>query len=74
VTSKGDRIKLLFTSDPYTRLKPGAMGTFSFIDGIGTVHVNWDSGSTLGLIPGEDDWEIAPPTISQEITKNSLQR
>jgi hypothetical protein len=28
------------------------------IDDAGTVHVNWDCGSRLGLVPGEDSWVI----------------
>ena len=28
------------------------------IDDNGTVHIKWDSGSILGLVPGEDEWEI----------------
>lgn len=46
-----DRVELVYTSDPYTRLRPGTCGT---IDDIGTVHVMWDDGSSLGMIPGED--------------------
>lgn len=53
----GDRVNLVYTSDPYTRLKPGDEGTVAFVDDAGTVHVNWDNGSRLGLIPGEDQWE-----------------
>lgn len=57
------RVELVHTGDPYTDLRPGAQGTVTFVDSVGTVHVNWDSGSTLGLIPGEDVWrEIAPKT------------
>jgi hypothetical protein len=26
------------------------------VEGLGTVHVRWDDGSTLGLIPGKDRW------------------
>lgn len=52
------RIELVFTSDPYTELKPGDRGTVSLVDDIGTVHVNWDSGSKLGLCPGEDQYRI----------------
>ena len=51
---KGDRVELIHTSDPYTSLKPGDQGTVQMVDDAGTVHVKWDSGSTLGLIPGED--------------------
>jgi hypothetical protein len=55
---KGKRIELLSTSDPYTKLKPGDRGTVQFIDDIGTVHVAWDNGSTLGLVPGEDQFRL----------------
>jgi uncharacterized protein DUF4314 len=51
---RGDRVVLVRTSDPYTNLKPGAYGTVSLVDGLGTVHVDWDNGSKLGMIPGED--------------------
>jgi hypothetical protein len=54
---KGQRVKLLHTSDPYTRLRSGEEGTVSFVDDEGTVHVDWDCGSSLGLIPREDSWE-----------------
>ena len=40
-----------------TDLVPGDEGTVLFSDGLGTVHVRWDSGGTLGLIPGSDEWE-----------------
>lgn len=55
---KGTRIRLVHTTDPYTRLAPGTEGTVSFIDSLGTVNVNWDGGSTLGLVPGEDEFEV----------------
>ena len=38
----------------------GAPATVRFIDDMGTVHVKWDCGSSLGLIPGEDMWSIIP--------------
>ena len=30
------------------------IGTVAVIDDIGTVHVDWDNGSGLGLVYGED--------------------
>ena len=51
---KGTRVELVSTTDPYTRLKPGVQGTVSSVDDIGTIHINWDSGSSLGMVPGED--------------------
>jgi hypothetical protein len=53
----GARVRLIFTSDPYTNLRGGDTGTVSFVDDIGTTFVNWDNGSTLGLVRGEDRWE-----------------
>lgn len=51
----GTRVELVCMNDPYTKLKPGAIGTVSFVDDIGTVHVNWDCGSSLGVAFGEDE-------------------
>ena len=56
--NKGDRIRLIRTNDPYTSLLHGDLGTVRRIDAAGTVHVDWDSGSKLGLVPGEDSWVI----------------
>lgn len=55
---RGDRVELVRTSDPHTRLRPGDQGTVRRVDDLGTVHVSWDSGSSLGLVPGEDDWRV----------------
>lgn len=54
----GDRVRLISTLDPYTRLAPGEQGVVTLVDGLGAGHVAWDSGSNVGLIPGEDKWEI----------------
>jgi len=32
----------------------GTKGTVMHVDDIGTIHVHWDNGSTLGAIYGED--------------------
>ncbi len=52
--SPGTRVILIKMDDPYTRLKPGENGTVTGVDDIGTIHVNWDSGSSLGVAFGED--------------------
>jgi hypothetical protein len=43
---------------PYTVLEPGPEGTVIAVDDLGIVHVRWDDGSTLGLVPGQDRWEV----------------
>lgn len=57
----GSRIQLTELNDPYSRLKPGEAGNLLFIDDIGTYHVKWDNGSSLGLVPSEDRFNILPP-------------
>lgn len=51
----GTRVELISLDDPYNRkLAPGDKGTVAFVDDIGTVHINWDSGSQLGIVLGVD--------------------
>ena len=51
----GTRVMLIRMSDPYTNLRQGDRGTVTLVDDIGTIHVNWDRGSTLGVVFGEDE-------------------
>ncbi len=54
---KGDRVTLIRTTDEYSRLRPGTTGIVTLVDSLGTVHVNWDDGSRLGLVAAAgDDW------------------
>lgn len=50
----GTRVALVSMSDPYSRLKPGDRGTVIHVDDIGTVFVDWDCGSGLGVVYSED--------------------
>lgn len=51
----GTRVELVKMDDPYNqKLKPGCKGTVQFVDSIGTLHVAWDCGSSLGVVYGED--------------------
>lgn len=45
----GDRVRLIFTDDQFTRLRPGDEGTVTRCDRTGT-QVKWDSGSTLTML------------------------
>ena len=55
---KGDRVVLKKMDDPYTKLTSGDEGTVDHIDDLGQIHVKWDAGSTLALIPGEDEFDV----------------
>ena len=51
----GCRVELVkMGPDPYSKLKPGDQGSVRYVDDIGTVFVNWDCGSGLGMVYGED--------------------
>ena len=52
---KGSRVELVSMNDPYnTKLKPGDRGTVAFVDDLGDVFVDWDCGSSLGVVLGVD--------------------
>ena len=52
---KCTRVELVSMNDPYNRtLKPGDKGTVSHVDDMATVFVDWDCGSGLGVVLGED--------------------
>jgi hypothetical protein len=61
---KGDRVRLVHTSDYMTKLQAGALGTVrkyreNVMDEYDQLHVDWDDGSGLSLIPESGDrWEI----------------
>ena len=55
----GARVELMKMNDPYrTDLVPGCRGTVRFVDDMGTIHVSWDIGSSLGVVYGEDACKI----------------
>ena len=55
---KGTRIELISMDDPYAPLEPGTKGTVVHVDDMGTIHMQWDNGRTIGLIPGEDNFKV----------------
>jgi hypothetical protein len=52
----GKKVQLISCTDEFTALTPGTQGVINYVDDNGTVFVNWENGSTLGLIPGIDKW------------------
>lgn len=55
---KGTRIELISMDDPYAPIEPGTKGTVVHVDDMGTIHMQWDNGRTLGIIPGEDAFKV----------------
>jgi hypothetical protein len=61
IPERGTRVELVHTSDPHTRLRPGARGTTGRYSELGGLSVAWDDGSRLSLLPDEGDtWRILP--------------
>ena len=54
----GTRIELLSTMDDIQGVEKGIKGTVVGVDDMGTIHMKWDNGRGLGLIPGEDNFTV----------------
>lgn len=54
----GTRVRLVQMNDVYTKLSPGELGTVLGVDDLGTIHVSWDCGSSLGVAFHEDSCEV----------------
>ena len=50
---RGARVTLSYMDDVQSP-PPGTRGTITHVDDAGQIHVKWDNGSSLALIPGED--------------------
>lgn len=50
----GCRVELVQMDDSYSKLTPGEQGTVRTVDDTGTIFINWDCGSGLGVVYGVD--------------------
>ncbi len=53
---KGTRVRLIRMDDMQAP-PAGCPGTVRLVDDIGTIHVLWDNGSSLGVVYGVDEIE-----------------
>lgn len=61
----GTRIELQHMEDPQP-VPDGIRGSVAYVDDAGTIHMKWDNGRTLGLVPGEDQFRKLTPQELQE--------
>ena len=54
---KGTRVRLIRMDDMQAP-PAGCTGTVRLVDDIGTIHVSWDNGSSLGVVYGVDEVEV----------------
>lgn len=67
--SVGTRIELIHMDDPYGPIEAGMKGTVESVDDAGTLHMRWDNGRTLGIVPGEDQFKVIPES-QEEVMDN----
>lgn len=54
----GTRIRLIHMDDPYSPVPDEMTGTVTSVDDMGTLHMKWDNGRSLGICPDVDSFEI----------------
>ncbi len=52
----GTRVELISTSETLQPVPIGMRGTVRLVDDQSQLHMQWDNGRTLALIPGEDSF------------------
>jgi len=57
---EGMRIKLTSMVDDPNPIPAGTEGTIVLVDDAGIIHVSWDNGRRLGVIPGVDEYVLEP--------------
>jgi len=61
----GMRVRLVYMDDAQAPPQ-GTMGTVKCVDDIGTIHVNWDNGSSLGVAWPIDNIEVVKEGANNE--------
>ena len=69
----GTRITLRYMEDQQAP-PPGTMGTVQYIDDLGQIGVNWDTGSSLSLIPGKDSFSVVSAPEKQKKRSDNRER
>lgn len=54
----GTKIELVKMYDLINPVLEGTKGIVDFVDDIGTIHIKWETGSTLGLTVGIDEFKV----------------
>ncbi len=63
----GTRLILDHMVDPYAPVESGTRGSVQAVDDAGQIHMAWDNGRTLAVIPGVDTFrKLTPQEIAEE--------
>ena len=67
----GCRVELLRMDDDQAPPE-GTLGTVIGVDALGTIHVNWDNGSSLGIAYGEDQCRVLVGEFTDTVRRQIL--
>jgi len=63
----GTRLILDHMDDPYAPVESGTRGSVQAVDDAGQIHMAWDNGRTLAVIPGVDIFrKLTPQELAEE--------
>ncbi len=68
---QGTRVELIRMDDPQAP-PVGTRGTVTAVDDIGTIHVKWDTGSSLGIAYGEDQCRVLVGEFTDTVRRQIL--
>ena len=68
---QGTRVELIRMDDPQAP-PVGTRGTVMAVDDIGTIHVKWDTGSSLGIAYGEDQCRVLVGEFTDTVRRQIL--
>ena len=68
---QGTRVELIRMDDPQAP-PVGTRGTVTAVDDIGTIHVNWDNGSSLGIAYGADACRVLVGEFTDTVRRQIL--
>ena len=56
----GTKIQLISMRDEKYPILPGTIGEVTHIDDLGSIHMKWQNGSSLAIIPEVDSFRVVP--------------
>ena len=70
----GTRIMLEGMNDPHHPVESGMRGTVDHVDDLGDIHMKWDNGRGLALVPGEDQFrKLTEEELAEEVREQQEQ-
>ena len=54
----GTRLEMVSMNDPYAPIPAGTQGEVDHVDDAGQLHMKWDNGRSLAVIPDVDQFKV----------------